>query len=112
MEKLKREECFKTCRNWGWNIPNLGIFLTLNYIKLVVNGVEKRGKCGCMIRYLAGWTLYGLKWMVRDARMPVAFRCPEWYSMIEVFVWKHDLLGIPMAGYKEQKGCKEEVAEE
>lgn len=35
--------------------------------------------------------------------MPVALKCLVWYEVIEMFVKKYELLGIPMSGYKEKK---------
>lgn len=35
--------------------------------------------------------------------MPVAFKCPVWYRVIEEFVRKFDLFEVQMSGYKDKK---------
>lgn len=42
----------KLCKNGGWNIPNMEIFLGTNYVKMVVTVLEKGGKSVAMVRYM------------------------------------------------------------
>lgn len=71
---------------------------------MIIMLLDKNCKTAYMMRFSAGWMLYGLRWMSRDARVPVALKCPEWYMVIERLIRKHNLLAVPMNVFKEKKG--------
>lgn len=41
--------------------------------------------------------------------MPVSFKCPIWYELIESFIRKHDLLEVTMDGFKQKKSVMERL---
>ncbi|XP_031759939.1 uncharacterized protein LOC116411581 [Xenopus tropicalis] len=96
MEKLRREIVYKQQKNGGLDLPNICVFVQLQYWGCIVRILSKDSCCACMIQYMGGWLFRWWGWQAIELNRPVHFEVPKFYLCLKEFRDTYELekLGV------------------
>lgn len=91
MERVRREIIKKECKNGGYNVPDLRIFLDMHYWLNCFKIFSSGNRTAKMMKYLAGWEMTKWGWCKIDLTKPKAFIVPIFYLKLKSFFEKNKL---------------------